>query len=227
MTAPGSTATPGTGKRGPLGFRARLGLAGRGPERLEAFSDGVFAIAITLLILEVRVPSGEELSTSAALAAALSALWPSYLAYAIGFSTIGIMWINHHNLLRHVERVDHGLMLANLFLLGLVAFVPFPTALLAATLTGPGQQLGVLAFLVTFVALTVGFNVFWYAARRGGDLIRAEADRRSIEAITRAYALGIPGSLLALAAGFVNPLVGLALSFALAGFYLLPGSTGT
>jgi uncharacterized membrane protein len=227
MTAPGSTAAPGAGKRGRLGFRARLGLAGRGPERLEAFSDGVFAIAITLLILEVRVPSGEDLSSSARLADALWALWPSYLAYAIGFSTIGVMWINHHNLLRHVERVDHGLMLANLFLLGLVAFVPFPTALLAATLTGPGQQLGVLTLLATFVALTVAFNGFWYAARRGGNLFRAEADQRSIEAITRSYGLGIPASLLALAVGFVNPLLGLALAFALAGFYLLPGSTGT
>jgi uncharacterized membrane protein len=227
MAATDGVAAAGKGRRGPLGFRARLGLAGRGPERLEAFSDGVFAIAITLLVLEIHVPSGQELSTSAALADALRALWPSYLAYAIGFSTIGVMWINHHNLLRHVERVDHGLMLANLFLLGLVAFVPFPTALLAATLSGPGQQLGVLAFLATFVALTVGFNVFWYAARRGGNLFRAEADQRSIEAITRSYALGIPGGLLALAAGFANPLLGLALSFALAGFYLLPGSTGT
>jgi uncharacterized membrane protein len=227
MAGTGDAAAAGSGKRGPLGFRAALGLAGRGPERLEAFSDGVFAIAITLLILEVRVPSGEELSTSARLADALWALWPSYLAYAIGFSTIGIMWINHHNLLRHVERVDHGLILANLLLLGVVAFVPFPTALLAATLTGPGQQLGVLADLATFVALTVAFNLFWYAARRGGNLFRAEADQRSIEAITRSYALGIPGGLFALALGFVNPLLGLAVSFVLAGFYLLPGSTGT
>ena len=80
----------------------------RGPERLEALSDGVFAIAITLLVLEIRVPSGEQVASPAALVGALAALWPSYLGYVVSFVTVGIMWANHHNLFRHVARVDHS-----------------------------------------------------------------------------------------------------------------------
>ncbi len=112
---------------------------GRGPERLEAFSDGVFAIAITLLVLEIRVPSAAQLASPGELLGALGALWPSYLGYALSFVAVGIMWANHHNLFRHIAFVDHGLILANLFLLLGVGFVPFPTALLAATLGQPGQ----------------------------------------------------------------------------------------
>jgi uncharacterized membrane protein len=109
----------------------------RGPERLEAFSDGVFAIAITLLVLEIRVPSADQLSDPVELIKALGALWPSYVGYLISFVTIGIIWANHHNLFRLVARVSHGLVMANLLLLLTVGFVPFPTALLAATLETP------------------------------------------------------------------------------------------
>src|SRR5438876_4788386 len=91
--------------------------------RLETFSDGVFAIAITLLILDVRVPSGPDSLTHR-----LLHTWPEYLAYAISFLVIGIMWANHHAIFRLIERTSHSLVVANLFLLLLVAFIPFPTA---------------------------------------------------------------------------------------------------
>src|SRR5450631_3740903 len=116
----------------PSGASGEVGQ--RGPERLEAFSDGVFAIAITLLVLEIRVPPAEALATPSGLIQALGALWPSYLGYALSFVTVGIMWANHHNLIRLVATVSHGLILANLVLLLVVGFVPFPAALLAATL---------------------------------------------------------------------------------------------
>ena len=118
----------------------------RGPERLEAFSDGVFAIAITLLVLEIRIPPPEVLAHPEALVLALGDLWPSYLGYVVSFVTVGIMWANHHNLIRLVATVSHGLMLANLLLLLGVGFIPFPTALLAATLGTPSAQIGVLVY---------------------------------------------------------------------------------
>ena len=94
--------------------------------RVETFSDGVFAIAITLLILIIQPPrSGAHLGHE------LLRLWPSYLAYAISFLTIGIMWVNHHTIFRHIERVDRTFLLLNLMLLMLVAFVPFPTRIAA------------------------------------------------------------------------------------------------
>jgi uncharacterized membrane protein len=144
----------------------------RGPERLEAFSDGVFAIAITLLVLEIRVPPAEDLASSEHLISALAALWPSYVGYVISFVTIGIMWANHHNLFRLVAAVSHGLILANLLLLLVVGFVPFPTALLAATLGTPSGQIGVLVYAATFVGLAIAFNVLWYQVRRGPGVLR-------------------------------------------------------
>src|SRR6266496_4310601 len=133
-----ATAEPAVEDVSPIGTRRR------GPERLEAFSDGVLAI---------RVPPAAELEDPARLIAALGALWPSYLGYVVSFVTIGIMWANHHNLFRLVAQVDHGLILANLLLLLGAGFVPFPTALLAGTLGSPSGQIGVLVYAATFAGL--------------------------------------------------------------------------
>jgi len=198
----------------------------RGPERLEAFSDGVFAIAITLLVLEIRVPPAQDLDTSAHLIAALGALWPSYLGYAVSFATIGIMWANHHNLVRLVGSVSHGLILANLLLLGIVGFVPFPTALLAATLGTPAGQVGVLVYAGTFVAIAVAFNVVWGQVRRGRGVLRPDVERRSIDSITRSYRLGPPGFLVAFVAALINPALGMVVIIGLVALYMLPSSSG-
>src|SRR5213593_915772 len=94
--------------------------------RIEAFSDGVFAIAITLLILDVHVPTISQGN----LGSALTRQWPTYVAYLISFSFIGIMWVNHHRLFNHIRRSDNGLLFSNLLLLLGVTIVPFPTSLL-------------------------------------------------------------------------------------------------
>jgi len=199
---------------------------GRGPERLEAFSDGVFAIAITLLVLEIRVPAADRFVSSRALIDALGELWPSYVGYLVSFVTIGIMWANHHNLFRHVRRVDHSLLLANLFLLLGVGFVPFPTALLAASIGEPSAQVGVLVYSGTFVAIALAFNVLWYRARKGGHLLRQDTSRASIEAITRSYRYGVPGYLLSFLLALVNPTLGMVVIVGLVILYLLPRSSG-
>jgi uncharacterized membrane protein len=198
----------------------------RGPERLEALSDGVFAIAITLLVLEIRVPSGEQVASPAALLDALAGLWPSYLGYVVSFVTVGIMWANHHNLFRHVASVDHWLLLANILLLLGIGFVPFTTALLAETIGGPSGQVGVLVYSGTFVAIAVAFNVLWYRARVGERLLRPDADRASIDAITRSYRLGPPGYLAAFLLSFVNAGLGMAVIIGLVILYTLPRSSG-
>jgi uncharacterized membrane protein len=100
--------------------------------RLEAFSDGIFAIAITLLILEVRLPDNAR-----DLWAALRALWPSYFGYALSFLIIGIMWANHSHIFRLIRRTDHLLSMLNLLLLMTIAFLPFPTAVLARNVANP------------------------------------------------------------------------------------------
>src|SRR4029079_13892081 len=108
----------------------RLRMAESETTRLEAFSDGVFAIAITLLILEIKVPAGPE-TQEHGLWRALLERWPSYVGYVISFATIGIMWVNHHALFKYISRVDRALLLATLLLLMTVSSLPYPTAVLA------------------------------------------------------------------------------------------------
>src|SRR5450756_525291 len=97
--------------------------------RVEAFSDGVFAIAITLLVLNIQVP--HDLPVGKSLAGALIDQWPTLVAFVTSFATIGIMWINHHRLFIHIKRTDNNLLVLNLLLLLVIIFIPFPTALLA------------------------------------------------------------------------------------------------
>jgi len=198
----------------------------RGPERLEAFSDGVFAIAITLLVLEIRVPPAADLVDPARLIAALAALWPSYLGYVVSFVTIGIIWANHHNILRLVASVSHGLILANLLLLLVAGFVPFPTALLASTLGTPSGQIGVVVYAATFLGLAIAFNILWYVVRRSPDVLRSDVEQRTIESINRSYRLGPPGFLVALLAAILNPALGMTVIIALVILYLRPSSSG-
>ena len=196
--------------------------AGRGPERLEAFSDGIFAISITLLVLDIKVPTGEQLASPTALLDALAALWPAYLGYLISFISVGNAWANHHNLLRHVHHVDHGLLFANLFLMVGVGFIPFPTALLAETLGHPGEQIGVVVYATTFTVLAVTFNVLWYRVKR---VLRPETSPAIVEALNRSYRLGPPASLAAVLLAFANPLLGMAVLVGLTVLYILPRST--
>ena len=101
--------------------------------RLESFSDGVFAVAITLLVIDL-LPIGADEDTARGLTSALLSAWPQYSAYAISFLPIGIMWLNHHTMAAHLRQVDRWMLLLNLLLLIGVVALPFPTALVAAHL---------------------------------------------------------------------------------------------
>src|SRR5215469_18784871 len=125
--------------------------------RIEAFSDGVFAIAITLLILEIKIPP----ATQAPLRTQLLQQWPSYFAYLLSFLFIGIMWINHHRLFTHIRRSNNGLLFLNLLLLLGVSAVPFPTAVLALHLSGPGARTAAVLYSGTYLVIAVFFNLLW------------------------------------------------------------------
>ena len=133
-----------------------VGGNGRDTNRLEAFSDGVIAIAITLLVLEIRVP---EAHGAAELWRALRELWPAYLGYLISFLIIGIMWANHHTIFRYINRTDHYLVVINLLLLLCIAFIPFPTALLAEYLGHPEEQVGGIVYSGAFFVTTLVYNL--------------------------------------------------------------------
>src|SRR3954464_12167201 len=129
---------------------------------MEAFSDGVFAIAATLLVLEFTVSSGP---TAPPLGSQLLHLWPSYLAYVTSFVTIGIIWMNHHTVVGCMRGVDRTLLFLNLLLLMTVAFLPFPTRLVADYLNEPDERYAVFAYAATFVVMSIVYNALWRYAR--------------------------------------------------------------
>src|SRR5262249_36546812 len=184
--------------------------------RVEAFSDGVFAIAITLLILDVRVPSGMQ----PGLGHALLRQWPMYVAFLISFAFIGIMWVNHHRLFNHIRRTNNGLMFLNLLLLLGVTFVPFPTGLLAAHYYSPGRTVAAAVFNGSYFVIAIFFNVLWHHVVRSGLLDSTTQD--SANAITRQYAVGPISYLVCFGLTWISVPLSLAVSIALAIFFAMP-----
>ena len=189
--------------------------------RVEAFSDGVYAIAITLLILEIKIPQPGPVPLSIQ----LLRQWPSYVSYVISFAFIGIMWINHHRMFTHIKRCDNNLMLLNLALLFGVTAVPFPTAVLAAHLGYPGERAAAFFYNGTYVFIALVFNFLWrYAASPKRHLLSHDVDAEAVAHITRQYSFGPVPYLGCLALAYVNVKLSLLANMALACFFALPPS---
>jgi len=185
--------------------------------RIEAFSDGVFAIAVTLLVLDLKVP--RDLENDVTLGAALLQEWPAYLAFVASFVTILIMWINHHRMFTLIGRADDTLMFANGMLLFGVTALPFPTSLVADYLGHPGQFLAAAVYNGTFILISVGFNFVWFTAR---SRLKSTADPAAVQAITDSYRLGPVMYLVTFAIGFANVAVSLLLVLGMALYWALP-----
>lgn len=193
------------------------GSAQRGDAaRLEAFSDGVLAIAITLLILEVRVEPEEGES----LAHALGHAMPQIVAYAASFLQIGIMWVNHHALFRTVRQVDQIMLLANLLLLGFVSFLPLPTRLVAEHTAGADGRVAMLLYGGTLTACALMFNAIWWRAERA-SLLRDEIDKAFRRDVGIRYVVGFFGYLVATLLCLIVPWVTLLASALLALVFVL------
>jgi uncharacterized membrane protein len=185
-----------------------------GTGRLEAFSDGVFSIAATLLVLEFAVSSGRDLGTQ------LLHLWPSYLAYVTSFLTIGIIWINHHHTVSLMGRANRTMLFINNVLLLTIAFLPFPTRLVADYLHRDGEGAATLAYTATFVVMAVMHQVWWQYARRNRRLIAAGVPDSALRAVDLAYAPGVVMYGICFVVALFSPLAAVLLTFAIAAFYL-------
>jgi len=159
--------------------------------RLEAFSDGVFAIAITLLILELQPPRLGQVSVSALLVG-LAHLWPSYFAFLTSFGSILIMWVHHHAIFRLARKADAPLLFANGFLLLMVTIVPFPTAVVAQYLSTPAARAAAFFYAGIFFFLGLSFYVLLRVVLRQCTL-----SGPTIQRFRRGYRLGPPGYLIA------------------------------
>jgi uncharacterized membrane protein len=185
--------------------------------RAEAFSDGVFAIAITLLVLSLKLSGNGTVKDQ------LLAAWPQYFAYVVSFLTIGIMWMNHHTILAHVQRVDRPLLVINLLLLMGVVVIPFPTVLVAQHLTDAGADANtaVVTYGLVMIAISLGFAGLWiYVATRAtalGAAVPPEALRQSIPGFTGGLIAYVLATLIG---AFFSPLAALIIFGLLAVYYL-------
>jgi uncharacterized membrane protein len=186
--------------------------------RVEAFSDGVLAIAITLLVIEIRSP---EVHEGESLAYALWGLWPSYVAYLVSFLTIGVIWLNHHGIFQQVARVDGPLLVLNLNLLLWTALIPFPTAVVADNLAAGGEAARTAAAVYSGVLLLMGvaFGGLFAWVTHDDRLLHRLPPPEIVRAARLRFMAGLVVYLVALAVSWVSAPVSLALSGLMALYY--------
>ncbi|WP_042433826.1 TMEM175 family protein [Streptacidiphilus anmyonensis] len=188
--------------------------------RLEAFSDGVFAIAITLLVLDLNVPQPDTLHGQS-LARALAHQWPAYFAYLVSFLVIGIIWINHHAMCALARRVDRRTLFANLFLLLTVSVIPYPTRLLATYLTAADDNAHTAAaiYAATMVVMGAAFSLLFLSFTRDARTLHTPIPPADLKAAMRRFSTGGLAYLATVALAYVSPVAMLATHALLAVYY--------
>jgi uncharacterized membrane protein len=185
--------------------------------RLEAFSDGVFAIAITLLVLTIAQPSDY-----ADLAHQLAQRWPEYAAYAVSFAVIGIMWLNHHSIFGHFSGIDRPLVYLNLALLMTVVFIPYPTGVFGQALArGEGATAAAVAYSITTAVNAYTWSALWLYASTRRRLLVDEFPESERAMATVLFSIGVGAYTVALGVAFINAYACLAFHGLLAVYYAL------
>ena len=190
-------------------------------DRLEMFSDGVFAIAITLLVIEIAIPEfghGRD-----AMLETLKEQWPSYVSYVVGFIAIGSVWMNHHHIFGYIRGVNQPFLFVNVLFLMTVAFIPWVTAVLAESLRSTDErQLAVTIYLGVLILMAWGFNGVWWVAS-SMELVDNELDPDQCKAISRSYPLGAGVMTVSFFVSFLNDLAAIAIYALLVVFYIVKG----
>ena len=186
--------------------------------RLEAFSDGVLSIAATLLVLELRVPDvGQDLG------AALLAQWPSYAAYLVSFATIGIIWVNHHQLFVHVRRVDRTLLFLNLALLMVVSLIPFPTAIIGRFVqVDRDSHLAAAVYGALMILMSLAFTALWRHVTKDARLLGTHLDPRRAGQESALFSVGLIAYVVGMGLAFVSAPLSLLIYGLVAVFYVFP-----
>ena len=176
--------------------------------RIDAFSDGVFAIAITLLVINLL-----------AIHDRLAHHWPEYAAFAFSFLTVGVMWVNHHHLMNQLARANRVLLFLNLLLLMGIVFIPFPTGLIGEHIRDDGARSATLAYGCTGIYLSICFSALWNYGRL--HVLRPDADAKEVSGITRSYLPGMPLYLAGTLLAFASPIASAIFFGAIAVFYAI------
>jgi uncharacterized membrane protein len=213
-----------------MSMAARIATAGGetqgqvGTNRLESFSDGVIAVAITLLVLGITIPGPDKGS----LTHQLGHQWPQYVAYVVSFVTIGIIWINHHAMITRLAQADHSILMLNLLLLMTIGVLPFATGVMAAYLReSHGQSLAACVYSGAFLLMSVAFATLnRHILLNRGHMMTTEMALSERRRILSRSATGLAPYLLATPLAFVSAYASLAICAAVAIFYALPLAVG-
>jgi uncharacterized membrane protein len=191
-----------------------------GRNRIEALTDGVFAVAMTLLVLDIKVPEFQESLTAAELAAKLFALWPKFLSYTISFVILGVYWVGHHVQLSFIRRADRPLLWINIFFLLWVALVPFSTALLSEY---PKTQLAIGVYGANLIAIGLTLAFHWGYATSGYRHVDPDIHPGLVRAAMVRTLIGPFIYIIAIGLSFLRAEVSLALYALVPVLYILPG----
>ncbi|NML56992.1 TMEM175 family protein [Chryseobacterium cheonjiense] len=189
--------------------------------RIEGFSDAVFAIAITLLVLDLHMPNENSVKSGNELLHFLKNQWPSFLAFFLSFFSIFIMWVNHHKIFKQIYSRNSGIMFSNGLILFLVSAVSYPTSLLAKFFNGEASAVVVAIYTGIFVLINLAYNLLWFVASRNKKLLRPGISDVAIRKIQNNYLFGFPVYLIALICSFKAPAVALILILGLWIFWAL------
>jgi uncharacterized membrane protein len=186
--------------------------------RVEAFSDGVFAVAITLLVLNLRVPT----PNGGSIVHQLLKQWPEFAAYLISFMVIGIIWVNHHTLLNKLRQVDRVMLFLNLLLLLFVVFIPYPTAIMADYLKVGGwdAKVSVAFYSAVMFGMSIAFSEMYLWAGRHEELLDEGVDAAEYRGRFWQFAAGLPIYVVLIGVSFISAELAVACLFAVALFYV-------
>jgi len=207
-----------------------LASGGVDSRRAESFSDGVFAVAITVLVFNLLPIADKTAGTGPGTVALtwrnLGVHWPAYLAYLVSFLTIGIMWLNHHTMLSQVSKVDRPVLVLNVFLLMGVVAIPFPTALVADHLTGRdginGQaSVAAVIYGLVMIAISIGYACMWIYLAAHQEVLGARRRIHRPRLSTFRFTIGNAGYVAGTLIALIKPVAALIIFGLLAGYYML------
>ncbi|MDR6369859.1 putative membrane protein [Chryseobacterium bernardetii] len=189
--------------------------------RIEGFSDGVFAIAVTLLVLDLHFPEENSIQNGNDLLIFLKNQWPAFLAFILSFFSIFIMWVNHHKIFKQIYSRNSAITFANGLILFLVSAVSYPTALLARYFDGEASSVVVALYTGIFVLINLAYNLLWFLATRNKKLLRPGITDTAIKKIHNNYLYGLPIYVMALILSFWIPALSLLIILGLWIFWAL------
>jgi len=195
----------------------------RGTSRLEAFSDGVIAVAITLLVLDIHVPTQEELVGLGLQDWLFSQKeWPHLLGYVTSFLLIGIYWANHHQMFKYIKRTDHFFLMINIVFLMSIVFIPFTTSLMTGFMTEAHKHEAALIYSASLLLAGLTYNAIWWYAAHKHRLLATNLSPSFVRRLRWSYLTGVPLYLLSMLLSLVSVEASIGLYILIAVIYVLP-----